>query len=103
LDLFNDRLQLVKSKASATEFNKDYLKWLRIEANTLKKATEKALAEGISIGKQEGISIGEARGIEKGKAKKAIEIAKAMLLDGDAIEKIGKITGLTTKQIEKLK
>ena len=52
MDLFNDRLQLVKSKASATEFNKDYLKWLRIGANTLKKTAEKAkrekgIAEGI--------------------------------------------------------
>jgi len=45
----------------------------------------------------------EARGIEKGKNKKAIEIAKAMLLDGDAIEKISKITGLSVKEIEKLK
>jgi predicted transposase/invertase (TIGR01784 family) len=46
----------------------------------------------------------EARGIEKGKNKKAIEIAKAMLLDGYAIEKISKITtGLTVEGIEKLK
>ena len=45
----------------------------------------------------------EAKGRAEGEEKKAIEIAKAMLLDGDAIEKIAKITGLTTKQIEKLK
>ena len=45
----------------------------------------------------------EARGEAKGEEKKAIEIAKAMLLDGDVIEKIAKITGLTIKQIEKLK
>ena len=32
-----------------------------------------------------------------------MEIARAMLLDGDAIEKISKITGLTVKEIEKLK
>jgi predicted transposase/invertase (TIGR01784 family) len=49
------------------------------------------------------LAAAEARGIEKGKNKKAIEIAKAMLLDGDAIEKISKITGLTVKEIEKLK
>jgi TfoX/Sxy family transcriptional regulator of competence genes len=35
--------------------------------------------------------------------KKTIEIAKAMLLDGDSIEKISKITSLTVKEIEKLK
>ncbi|GLI67163.1 hypothetical protein VaNZ11_011376 [Volvox africanus] len=40
--------------AEERELYEDHLKWLRIEANTLKKATEKALAEGISIGKQEG-------------------------------------------------
>jgi hypothetical protein len=32
-----------------------------------------------------------------------MEIDKAMLLDGDNIEKISKITGLTVKEIEKLK
>ena len=57
----------------------DHLKWLRIEANTLKKA--------------------EARGEEKTITK----IAKAMLQDGDSIEKITKITGLSSEQIDKLK
>ncbi len=46
---------------------------------------------------------GVEKGIEKGENKKAVEIAKAMLLDGDAIEKISKITSLTVKEIEKLK
>ena len=53
------------------------------------------------------LAAAEARGIEKGReegeTKKAVEIAKAMLLDGDATEKISKITGLTVKEIEKLK
>ena len=31
-----------------------------------------------------------------------IEIAKAMLLDNDSVEKIAKITGLATQEIEKL-
>jgi predicted transposase/invertase (TIGR01784 family) len=43
------------------------------------------------------------RGIEKGKTEEKMKIARAMLLDGDAIEKISKITGLTVKEIEKLK
>jgi predicted transposase/invertase (TIGR01784 family) len=43
------------------------------------------------------------RGIEKGKTEEKMEIARAMLLDGDTIEKISKITGLTFKDIEKLK
>ena len=43
------------------------------------------------------------KGIEKGKTEEKMEIARAMLLDGDIIEKISKITGLTVKEIEKLK
>ncbi len=49
-------------------------------------------------GRVEGISIGEA----KGESKKAIEIARAMLLEGDSKEKIAKITGLSVEEIEKL-
>ena len=45
---------------------------------------------------------GEARGEAKGIAKEKIEIAKAMLLDGDSIEKVAKITGLTINDIQKL-
>jgi predicted transposase/invertase (TIGR01784 family) len=96
-------LDVLNFSEEERELYEDHLKWLRIEANTLKKTAEKAKEEGIA----EGISIGEARGIEKGReegeTKKAIEIAKAMLLDRDSIEKISKITGLTVKEIEKLK
>jgi predicted transposase/invertase (TIGR01784 family) len=89
------------------ELYEDHLKWLRIEANTLKKTAEKAKEEGIA----EGISIGEARGIEKGiekgreegENKKAIEIAKAMLTKNKPMEEIVEFTGLTVKEIEKLK
>ncbi len=49
------------------------------------------------------LATAEARGIEKGKTEEKMKIARAMLLDGDAIEKISKITGLTVKEIEKLK
>jgi len=38
----------------------------------------------------------------EGKAERDIEIAKAMLLDGDDIEKIAKITGLSVNDIQKL-
>ena len=36
------------------------------------------------------------------KAEEKIEIAKAMLLDGNDIEKIAKITGLSVNDIQKL-
>ena len=53
---------------------------------------------------EEGFNKGILQGIEKEENIKAIVIAKAMLLDGYAIEKISKITtGLTVEGIEKLK
>ena len=45
----------------------------------------------------------EARGEARGKTEEKIEIAKAMLLDGDSAERVSKITGLPTSEIEKLK
>ena len=45
---------------------------------------------------------GEAKGKAEGKAERDIEIARAMLLEGDSNEKIGKITGLSIEEIEKL-
>ena len=48
---------------------------------------------------EKGIEIGKA----EGKAERDFEIAKAMLLDGDSVEKVAKITGLSIIEIEKLK
>jgi len=60
-----------------------------------------------SVHSQDILSAAEAKGEAKGKAEgasnKAIEIARAMLLEGDSIEKIGKITGLSVGDIKKLK
>ncbi len=48
---------------------------------------------------QKYIDEGEA----KGKAERNIEIAKAMLADGDPIEKVTRLTGLSKKELERLK
>ncbi|WP_341760799.1 Rpn family recombination-promoting nuclease/putative transposase [Candidatus Tisiphia endosymbiont of Thecophora atra] len=61
------------------ETYEDHLKWLRIEANTLKKQLEKGREEGI------------------------IAIAKEMLLNNEPMEKIIKYTKLSKSQIENLK
>ncbi|BFD45959.1 MAG: Rpn family recombination-promoting nuclease/putative transposase [Rickettsia endosymbiont of Sergentomyia squamirostris] len=61
------------------EAYEDHLKWLRIEANTLKKQLEKGREEGI------------------------IAIAKEMLLNNEPMEKIIKYTKLSKSQIENLK
>ncbi|MEA3495543.1 MAG: hypothetical protein U9R42_05845, partial [Bacteroidota bacterium] len=41
--------------------------------------------------------------LEKGKDERSIEIAKEMLKDNEAVEKIMKYTGLTEKEINELK
>ncbi|MGI2257679.1 hypothetical protein ACRRVD_04090 [Candidatus Cardinium hertigii] len=59
------------------------------------KLTKKQSKEkGKKQGRQEGIRIGQ----EKGK----MEIAKSMLQEGDPVEKIIRITGLSIKQVEQL-
>jgi predicted transposase/invertase (TIGR01784 family) len=58
------------------------LKWLRIEANTLKKYEEK--------------------GREEGKKSKSIEIACALFKQGLAIEQISEATGLSEKELKNL-
>ena len=100
-------LDVLNFSEEERELYEDHLKWLRIEANTLKKTAEKALAEGISIGKQEGIFIGEARGIKKGieegENRKAIKIAKNLLSQKIDISTISSATGLSIAEIQKLK
>jgi predicted transposase/invertase (TIGR01784 family) len=64
----------------------DYLKYERVRSNEITTAKEEGLVEGE----------------KKGKKQKAIEIAKNLKLDGMPIEKISKLTGLSTKKIENL-
>lgn len=65
----------------------DHLKWLMIEASTVKKAEEKA----------------EARGKAEGKAEEKIALVRNSLKAGLPLETISSITGLSIKEIEKLK
>ena len=84
-------LDVLNFSEEERELYEDHLKWLRIEANTLKKATEKAREEGITIGKQEGI--------EEGIKKTALNMLKQKLDD----KLISSVTGLTLEEILKLK
>ena len=72
------------------EAYEDHLKWLRIEANTIRNYEQR----------------GEIRGREEGKAegenKKAIEIAKKMLSKNHSISDISDLTGLSPEEIAKL-
>ena len=63
-----------------------------IEANTLKKAENKAREEGIAV-------IGETRGIEKGIEKVAISMLKQKIDDS----LIQSVTGFSQDELNKLK
>ncbi len=77
----------------------DHLKWLRIEANTLKKAEAKGIEKGITIGeakgREEGITIGEEKSI--------LKVARRMLQENTDIKFISSVTGLSAEEILKLK
>ena len=77
------QLDVLNFSEEERELYEDHLKWLRIEANTLKKTAEKAREEGI------------AEGIEK----TAINMLKQKL--GDKL--ISSVTGLSLEEITKLK
>ena len=84
-------LEVMNFNDEERDFYEDHLKWMMIEASTVKKAEEKAEARG------------EARGKAEGKVERNIEIAKEMLLEGEPMEKIIKFTKLTKEEIERLK
>ena len=65
----------------------DHLKWLRIEANTLKKTYNNAKSEGIAIGIEQG----------------TYNITIKMLKENADINFIAKVTGLTEEEILKIK
>jgi predicted transposase/invertase (TIGR01784 family) len=68
------------------EAYEDHLKWLRIEANTIRNYEQR----------------GEIRGRAEGENKKAIEIAKKMLSKNHSISDISDLIGLSPEEILKL-
>ena len=97
-ELDNDKLKKALNVLDVLNFSEeerelyeDHLKWLRIEANTLKKTAEKAKEEGI------------AEGIEKGIEKRNIEVAINMIKQKLDNKLIASVTGLTLEEILKLK
>ena len=63
------------------------------------KMAYRDIKNSIDTAKQEGL----AEGMEKGMNQKALDIARNMLADGVDINLIMKYSGLTQKQIDKLK
>ena len=87
-------LEVMNFREDELQAYEDHLKWLRIEANTLKKYEAKGFSEGIIEG--------EARGIEKGKKERNIEVVYAMVDQGIALEAISAVTGLSSEELKKL-
>ena len=67
------------------------------------KMAYRDIKNSIDTAKQEGKQEGLAEGMEKGMNQKALDIARNMLADGVDINLIMKYSGLTQKQIDKLK
>jgi predicted transposase/invertase (TIGR01784 family) len=84
-------LEVMNFNEEERDSYEDHLKWLMIEASTIKKAEEKAEARG------------EARGKAEGKAEEKIALVRNSLKAGLPLETISSITGLSIKEIEKLK
>jgi predicted transposase/invertase (TIGR01784 family) len=79
-------LEVMNFSEEERDFYEDHLKWLRIEANTLKKYEQKGKTEGRA----------------EGKAEEKIEIAKKMLAKNHSISDISDLTGLSAEEISKL-
>ena len=98
--LIGSDLVIERAYEELNQFN-----WTEEELFTYEQETKRIMdnqaAEDYML--KQAKSEGKAEGVEIGKAERDIEIAKAMLLDGDSAEKIAKITGLSIADINKLK
>jgi predicted transposase/invertase (TIGR01784 family) len=79
-------LEVMNFSDEERDFYEDHLKWMMIEASTVKKAEEKA----------------EARGKAEENIRVKIEIAKKMLSKNHSISEISDLTGLSSEEILKL-
>lgn len=83
-------LEVMNFTTEERNFYEDHLKWMMIEASTIRKAEEKAEARGKAKGKIEG------------RIEEKIEIAKKMLANNLSIPDISDLTGLSYEEISKL-
>src|SRR5690625_3610982 len=67
------------------------------------RARERGEKRGLEIGQKQGVEIGKKRGLEIGEKQTQEQIAMNMLKKDFDIELIAEVTGLSQKQIEKLK
>ncbi|MBR1745285.1 MAG: PD-(D/E)XK nuclease family transposase, partial [Fibrobacter sp.] len=96
-----DLLRQQATNMVMTEEELDYLAYLKTRAEA--KGMAKGIAEGRAKGLAEGREEGRAEGRAEGANSKAREIAKAMLADGDSLEKVARISGLSESDILRIK
>jgi predicted transposase/invertase (TIGR01784 family) len=100
-------LYLMKHSEVKDDFKSPYMKKAAERLSILKMSNqEREVYDTYVMDSMKGrdyLISAEAKGKAEGRAEEKMEIARAMLLEGDSIEKIVKITGLTTEEIEKLK
>lgn len=87
-------LDVMNFSPEEREAYEEHLKWLRIEANTLKKAEARGKASGFIEGKAEGFI--------EGKKEHAKELALAMLANNLAIKLISEITKISVEELNQL-
>ena len=86
-----DVLDIMNFNKAEREEYEAHLKWMRIEANTIKKASRNAEEEGRMEGREEG----RREGREEGEKNKARQIAQSLLDSGMNPESVASITGLS--------
>jgi predicted transposase/invertase (TIGR01784 family) len=121
--LFNDRLEreiddwlhVMKYDEVPENYHSPYMAQVAEKLNILKMSPEERAnysyyqkliyndRDELQSAEARGEAKGEAKGKAEGREQKAIEIAKAMLLDNESVEKIIKYNKLTKEQIDKLK
>jgi predicted transposase/invertase (TIGR01784 family) len=67
-----------------------------------KKGREEGLEQGLQEGLQQGLQEGLQEGLEAGERKKAVEMARKMLLAKEPLEKITEYSGLSIEEIKAL-
>jgi len=87
-ELFEDKKELIEEVKELVEV-KSMLR------TSIKKLKEEAVKDGLQKGIEQGILMGE--------RQKAIQTAKALLKEKMTVEKISEITGISVKDIKKLK
>jgi predicted transposase/invertase (TIGR01784 family) len=91
-------LEVMNFGPEEREAYEDHLKWLRIEANTLKKYESKGFERGLEKGIETGLKEGMEKGMEKGKE----EIARNLLTLKIPLETIEQATGLSRVHLQDL-